>query len=119
MITAADLPDMLDHALGPVAPIESEPYKPPHADGLCDWCFWPMNGDVAEFNQGKGHSTCVVYIHELLTDDSDDAEALPWPYRLTSTTPTGDFFRRLAIEAAKEGINSDRLARAIERAEQP
>jgi hypothetical protein len=94
------------------------PYKPPHAEGLCDWCFWPLNGDRAEFNLGVGHSACVVFVHELLTEGADDAEGLPWPKQLMREMPSLEFFRRLGIEAAKEGINADKLARAIERAEQ-
>jgi hypothetical protein len=92
------------------------PYQPPHAEGLCDWCLWPLNGDAAAFNQGIGHSACVNFIHELLTDGAEDAEALPWPEKLTVETPTADFVRRLAVEAGKLGIDRHKLAAAVERA---
>jgi hypothetical protein len=91
-------------------------YQPPHAEGLCDWCFWPLNGDAVAFNQGFGHSTCVGFMHELLTTGAEDAEGLPWPEKLTLETPTTEYFRRLGREAARLGLDVKKLALAAERA---
>jgi hypothetical protein len=88
----------------------------PHAEGLCDWCLWPLNGDAVAFNGGIGHSTCVRFMHALITMGAEDAEALPWPLRLTRDDPVEPFLRRLGYEAGRLGIDRDQLATAIKRA---
>jgi hypothetical protein len=87
----------------------------PHLEGLCDWCFWPLNGDAAAFNQGIGHSACVNFMHEMITTGAEDADALPWPEKLIREDPVRDFVRRLGREAARIGIDRQRLVTAIER----
>jgi hypothetical protein len=85
----------------------------PH-DGLCGWCRRPL-GDVAErFNGGVGHPECVAYAHQTVVGP----DGPPWarPIRLYREDPVLAFVGRLGREAARLGIDRQRLATAIERA---
>jgi hypothetical protein len=88
----------------------------PHTEGLCDWCFWPLNGDAVLFNEGVGHSCCVSFMHELITTGAEDAEALPWPQRLTRDDPVRKFVERLGRSAVRHRVPINRLDRAIQEA---
>jgi hypothetical protein len=78
--------------------------------------MWPLNGDAVAWNQGIGHSACVNFMHDLITDGAEDAELLPWPEQLTREDPTVAFLERLGREAGRLGIDRQTLAAAIERA---
>jgi hypothetical protein len=86
----------------------------PHTRGECDWCREAL-GDVVElFNGGLGHPACVAYAHQTVVGP----DGPPWarPQRLYRQDPTIALFERLGFEAARVGIDRQKLALAISRA---
>jgi hypothetical protein len=82
-------------------------------DGLCDWCLDPLGEVAVELNGGIGHPHCAEYVWQVI--EGPDA---PWrPQRQWSREdPLIPFLKRLGREAVREGIDPQKLARAVERA---
>ena len=84
---------------------------------LCAWCFEPLGDQRAEFNGGVGHVQCARFAHDSVLGDAH-GPAAPWLpcVRERHEDQLTPFVRRLGREAARLGIEPNRLAQAIERA---
>jgi hypothetical protein len=87
----------------------------PHDRGECDWCFRPLGDVVEQWNGGAGHPECIGRVYEIVVGPDP---VIPWakPRRLYRQDQTLAFLERLALEAAKLGIDVRKLALAAERA---
>ena len=85
----------------------------PNDEGLCDCCFWPMNGDKVWHNGGFCHARCAAEHERLILGD----DAMPGLLEhLDALDERRAFLARLGAEAAKLGIDRQKLATAAERA---
>jgi hypothetical protein len=84
---------------------------------LCDWCFDPLYDVAVECNGGLGHPWCAENTHNHLCWPSDPP--LPWRptmRRFYRPDPSVVFLKRLGYEAARLGIDPQKLATAAARA---
>ena len=98
-------------------PIDHAALEAVREAGICAWCFEPLGARRATFNGGVGHLACAMHAHHAVA--GFDGAAAPWcpgveTYREDQTTP---FCRRLGREAGRLGLDLQKLALAIERAD--
>jgi hypothetical protein len=85
----------------------------PHSQGLCDWCFEGLSERAVEFNGGVGHPACAEHAYNIILGPW----AIPWhPRRFQRQDPLIPFCERLGREAARLGIDIQKLATAVGRA---
>jgi hypothetical protein len=83
----------------------------PDRDGLCDWCLEPLGEAATELNGGIGHPRCAEWVWRVV----EGPDALPWrPHQQwPREDPLIPFLERLGREAARLGIDCQKLAVAV------
>jgi hypothetical protein len=99
--------------------------KPPPVDtavlreirkaNCCSWCFAPIDDQSVEFNGGRGHPECAQYVRAAVVGEDGDPTP-PWVTSKRPADPLTPFCRRLGREAARLGIDKQKLGLAIGRA---
>lgn len=89
-------------------PIDQSPGPP----GLCAWCFEKLGDQRSDFNGGTGHPECTRFAYQCAAGD----DAMPWPIPEPSVYESVEFLQRLGREAAKLGLDPDKLVTAVLRA---
>jgi hypothetical protein len=84
----------------------------PNERGECDSCRWPMQGDKLWWNGALMHGRCAARHEKLIL--GDDVHGLA--EHLAALDDRHTFLRRLGREAARQGIDIQALARAVEKA---
>jgi hypothetical protein len=97
---------------GALPPPISSPV-PSRGPPICAWCFEPLGEMRSEFNGGTGHPECARFAYDAVAGDDPMPWPIPEPHRHDPLVP---FCRRLGREAARMGIDTQKLAQAIGRA---
>jgi hypothetical protein len=93
-------------------PINTAALQAVRKAGICAWCFEPVGDQRSELNGGIGHPECTRHVWDCMVGD----DAMPWPIPEPSTYESVEFLQRLGREAAKLGIDRNKLTTAILRA---